>query len=817
MPNGKITTAWEFFEKYDLVYRSGRLDQASGGDRAQDGVDLEELARDYEALKPAERYAIFARLVSGGETAALDRISGLRKAAERHGLAPITKLINDFKDGRYKKDGGLWAGRLAIAETIYLSSEWLKANEKFYISNQLPTTHLEVFRAGLHGRVSELYLASGREFWDTDGDFDPNALPSERDYFFDDRDANPIDPNEDRDMDGDLVPDRIDRLSNDRRVWNHIPAGGEVQGQEYDVAHLGGEKYEIRLNIYLESTDDAIDREGVQQLISKEKRQALEKGVEKFYAEHIEKSGRDIRLRLRFVDTKDDAHVTVSVTDNETFRPRSTHWNMKTMARPAVVMHEVLHLLGLPDYYHEEYVDGAVRDHTLAPGFELIDPKNIMANCHIPDAVIRTSQMRRIIASVRKKTAEKAVPSAEKPAKRGEVHTTVSYHWVTQWLERPDKSKGVGTIEGDAGHELQEAAEFLEAALKDSPDDYELLKDMARIHWLRGETDAASSCWRRLSQSGLKSDMAREVATDLWDAGKRDEAIATLKDALQGHPEDIELKGELAEYLLELKRPDEAYQYIKERLAERPDSWWGQALHIIALFELGKVEESREVFKHAIQSVDSSYQLSSKVAKYFIGLGNIDEAERIYFFDESAIPSGRYRYVRYLDFAELLAAHKKWAPARIYFEKAFSNTKESPSKILGFGRYLETLEALGDYKTIIKVISADVAEDPYNTMAHRNLYRAYISDGDYEKAARQLVEIIRIADRVRHGHKLDTVSPEKMVDSIVMEISSMKREEMEKIIQKLEIVCAGLKADDGTYAGYCTELLARLMKINVCR
>lgn len=103
-----------------------------------------------------------------------------------------------------------------------------------------------------------------------------------------------------------------------------------------------------------------------------------------------------------------------------------------------------------------------------------------MRTAHSPKAVIRTSQMKGIIADAQE--AEKF--KHESSSKRDGIHWTVNALWGRVYF-------GKEVIYGEYTYQLGQCRQFLEKEAKNSPNDPELLLDLARVYILDKDWEAS--------------------------------------------------------------------------------------------------------------------------------------------------------------------------------------------------------------------------------------------------------------------------------------------------------------------------------------
>lgn len=783
MGNNPVKTASEFYHKYGLVYSSGHIDEAQL-------KDSDKLREDYYNLNSKERYAVFTRLVKGNEEEALKRLftkTGLRFATclgESEyfyaSKAIFDKLISDFKNGKYKDKRDLWSGRLAIAEGLFFCSKKLEAYTKWKIAGQ-SSDNIEEIKAYCFSQSSKLYLASGEKYWDTD-----------RDGYFDNEDTAPLDPKYYLDRDRDLVPDRIDPNDKNSKVWNRIPKNGEVKGYDYDVARLGGDNYEIRVNIYLKADENVKDQ--IESAITADKRRLLEKTIEKFYDDHVEEKAKNIKLRIKFVDSENAAHHVVTVCDKE-IRPNSSEWNLPTLEEPDTMTHEILHLLGLHDYYHEALVAENIRDHTFAPGFVLIDPRNIM-NGPPDNPIIRAYQMRGIVAKIDQESDNE--PSAEEQTAADKIDDLWSDFTSGKRVGEQPSSEGTKNIRNLINSLLEKS--------KTAPEDASPILAIARAYWLIGEREKAIEYYGKLYEKTEDVDTYRKAIDDLWFCiDKKEIAMTFSKEILKKMPEDFD-SLETASYLSrELGEYQKAYEYALKMIKLKSDSPTGYQYTVEPLYEMGKKEEA---FAATIETLKKTNKkddplLQELLTEYFIEKNEIQFAERVLCF--YGTPSN----YEYSDFAKELAEKQLWEKAKQYYEKAYPNVKNICNQGC-FSDYVKILYTLKEYTKIHQLYQTALVQDPYNIDIHKRLTKLYVQTKEYDRAARQLIEIARITNRIKNRHNLDA-SLKKEIKSAVNRLSLKENIETKNILtEELKKICNKQGPSDADIQIYCDLLISAI-------
>src|SRR3989338_3276274 len=614
----RLTTAQDFFVKYGLDQENGSIDK----DRATPGIQSDQngsaLVSDYQSLPPAYRYVVFSQLQKRRETEVLENAVNAQYpqpwAQKILQLNSCTETLkNSFLSGQYTSD--VWSGRLALLEGIFLASQLMTQLEEISGNGNIPITRLGPVRRSLFENLSELYLLSGRTYWDTDGDFhyyDFETEPSDR--YFDDKDSHPLDPLSSYDPDGDLV-DEHDPDSFNSALWNRVPRGGKIEGALCDVMHHEDDSYTILLKINLRPASDARDKTQIENAITPDEREKLAKTYEHFYETHREERAKDIALDIQFIDNPREAHAVVEITDDKAWRSNMKKWALADLQNPAIIVHENLHIPGLPDLYNEEYVHGNIRDHTFSPGYILLDPQNIMVR-HGPTSIIRAWQMRSIIA--------KATPGTKLFWKEASHHETLNVGISWEHIAR---------ARSDMQHD--QPNEELSIVGPRHPWMNPFITS-AEDHLRRGEVARGLELMHMAWSSGLSRHDRRQLADLFWAYGYRKETFFLLQEGLEKNPRDSSLLESMAAFSLLSKEPQAAHDYAEQAVQQCDQCLYSNLYLILSLFELGQIKEAKETYTRATEKIHSARQkeLREETTRYLIRKGNIAEAEEIY-MDES--------------------------------------------------------------------------------------------------------------------------------------------------------------------------------------
>jgi tetratricopeptide (TPR) repeat protein len=93
-------------------------------------------------------------------------------------------------------------------------------------------------------------------------------------------------------------------------------------------------------------------------------------------------------------------------------------------------------------------------------------------------------------------------------------------------------------------------------------------------------------------------------AEALWHMGRKDEAITSLKNALESYPKSLQLHAQLARWLVETGKLDEAKKVLTEAIESHPDSVLPKLYMLVNLKETGEPERVQELYKTYAEQFD---------------------------------------------------------------------------------------------------------------------------------------------------------------------------------------------------------------------
>ena len=247
-------------------------------------------------------------------------------------------------------DHNLWQDRYILAAAIFYLKDLSEYGEHSY----------ETIRSNFSKIYKETANADGKSpLFDTDND-----------GYFDTADAFPLNEHYHTDTDRDAVPDELDYFPMDPTQYLGVTTlyqmGFNYWGHKYGLIENEDGSRTLWLRVCFDSKKKGLDFE------------KWEKEVNRFLNERIPESEK-IQIRVE-VATPWNAHYTVKI-EKGTFRENSERWSVDMFHNDIPgATHEIMHLFGLPDRYHEIDV-GQIRDHTFTPGKDLlVDNNDLMRN-----------------------------------------------------------------------------------------------------------------------------------------------------------------------------------------------------------------------------------------------------------------------------------------------------------------------------------------------------------------------------------------------------------------------------------------------------
>lgn len=142
-----------------------------------------------------------------------------------------------------------------------------------------------------------------------------------------------------------------------------------------------------------------------------------------------------------------------------------------------------------------------------------------------------------------------------------------------------------------------------------------------------GDENAAVDAYRRASDLSTNSAEPLIALADIYRrSGKADEAVLSLRKALERDPASNRARGQLAVVLEQTGAKDEAVKLWDQLLAHSPADRHGHAQLIHLLLQAGKIEESIQAGRRALANFPADPEFSLEIAAGLERLGQVSDA-----------------------------------------------------------------------------------------------------------------------------------------------------------------------------------------------
>jgi len=190
-----------------------------------------------------------------------------------------------------------------------------------------------------------------------------------------------------------------------------------------------------------------------------------------------------------------------------------------------------------------------------------------------------------------------------------------------------------------ASHQLNQAAVFVQGALKVLPRSAEVHCTLGRIYHAQDKLAEAVASYRQAV--ALKPDYLEalcHLATVSAGQGNLDEAIAAYQRALVVKPDFAGVHGNLGNVYLTQEKPDRAIEAYRQALAIDPNLAEFENSLGIALKMLGKFDEAVAAYRRALALKPNYVEAHSNLGSALQGQGKLTEALAAYHRAESIDP-----------------------------------------------------------------------------------------------------------------------------------------------------------------------------------
>ena len=152
-------------------------------------------------------------------------------------------------------------------------------------------------------------------------------------------------------------------------------------------------------------------------------------------------------------------------------------------------------------------------------------------------------------------------------------------------------------------------AKALRAVRKE--DRWRVFRGMGRNHEALAEAPEAERCFReamRLSRgkAGPDEDPGIDYGMFLFRAGRTEEALKPLGDAVRAHPASSRARAELGRVLMQADRLEDAARQLEKAIELDPKAWNARLLLGRAYVRLGRIEEGERELRLGAQGQGSS-------------------------------------------------------------------------------------------------------------------------------------------------------------------------------------------------------------------
>lgn len=198
---------------------------------------------------------------------------------------------------------------------------------------------------------------------------------------------------------------------------------------------------------------------------------------------------------------------------------------------------------------------------------------------------------------------------------------------------RKDRLYNLQVLAGRAARELGRYADAdgrLAVAMEHSPAGGEALLELAALRFAEGRSEEGQDLLGRVRALGAEDPaVLHRVAESLRYNGRREEAVAAYREALEIAPDFAPSLAGLGNAMLELDRHEEAVELLERALSLDPDLPEAPALLRVlgqALLEIGRPQEAEQRFRRAVESLPPDPQALDHLALLAFQAGRYEEA-----------------------------------------------------------------------------------------------------------------------------------------------------------------------------------------------
>jgi Tetratricopeptide repeat len=571
-PGISVKSAQDFFKKYHL---QADLSAPAPTVPLWKALASGALKEEYQHLDPAERYAVFVRLLRGGQVAVLRRVTGYQLFSVARVSERLRYIEGWFRFHDKMSDKERWTRRVKGREELFFLAEDLEHYAQLVAGLEPRGRRLSVKELmALRERVAEslkqtyersrtpVWFVPGSPLWDTDDDLDPYAPRQEWDAAFDDVDRLPLDPNCKLDRDRDGVCDTYDADPTRPDRWIDIPVGRSMtrdlsSGGKLIIQRTAPNKIVLRIELRIGAApgeDEASLRKRYLNVTYLTRLQYL---VGKAFDRRVQKGPVHFSLDLSL---KEDPSGGANI--HLTTRPVRGHallWSPGILEDEDAVLHELFHLIGFEDYYHEPLTQ---RDYTLKPGVRVLGFNDLMqdhSQSYNPISAIKVDYVDMISM-----VAKRAAGAKPQPAGAGLSYALPNGHTLTpHGFRRRDGTYAVGLtglLHAFKAH--RDDPRFIPVFL--AACDTMMMSPEALGFAALHHPELADALRYIYEHYDSMHEGAMHYAPVLSEQGKHDEAIKVYRRALAHNPYQPDMLERLSEELRSAGKMREAAEAVRQ-------------------------------------------------------------------------------------------------------------------------------------------------------------------------------------------------------------------------------------------------------------
>lgn len=257
---------------------------------------------------------------------------------------------------------------------------------------------------------------------------------------------------------------------------------------------------------------------------------------------------------------------------------------------------------------------------------------------------------------------------------------------------------------------LDEAAELLEEAVRLAPGLLGAQLNLAQVHVLRGEDEAALGAFRRVLELDPSNEVARfalaRAATEKGQHARSLELARPVRAAFEASPEGVLILA--ANHLGTGDAPAAAALARQSaRFASQPPAWSLRFAQL--LVEGGLGAEAIDVLERARDAHPDSHELAVALGGAYLAIGSpawaLESYDRALELEPDALPVLRQA-------AAVAERHGQFDRALSYWQRARELAPDDPENLLGFGRVCLRMDLLEDADETLTRAAALRPDDP---------------------------------------------------------------------------------------------------------